>query len=77
MRLATVQGVYALESSFEERSVPKQAGFRWHGGGSWCENGRCGACKAGLGKVWWIDDPTAAARANEYEFHKDGRRFVL
>jgi uncharacterized protein (TIGR02996 family) len=70
------QAVFWLESAYTEREAAKAAGFLWHGGS--CRDG-CGACAAGLGKVWWtrrleaarhvaalaVDDDTRAALAGE------------
>jgi SWI/SNF-related matrix-associated actin-dependent regulator 1 of chromatin subfamily A len=63
MRLIKSGGAYVAESSFDERLVPKAAGFWWHGGG--CRAG-CQACAAGLGKVWWTPDKVKAARLIQY-----------
>lgn len=63
MKLTVVKGVFVAESSYEERQAPKGAGFLWHGGG--CRPG-CGACAAGLGRVWWTKRNEAAARLAQY-----------
>lgn len=53
MHISQRQGVYCLDSTFEERGLPKSASWLWHGGG--CRTG-CKACAAGLPlKKWWTD----------------------
>lgn len=56
--VADASFLFTFVGSFDEKEVPKQAGFRWHGGN--CRPG-CPACKAGLGKVWWTDRTATAA----------------
>lgn len=64
MKLIEQSGIFIAHSSYEERAAPKQAGFRWHGGGCWRG---CKACAAGLGlKKWWTDEPTKAAQLAEH-----------
>lgn len=43
--------VYYCQSSFEEKDIPKQAGFSWH------RNGK---------KVWWTNDKNKAAKLADY-----------
>src|SRR5262245_43881566 len=50
MKLIKQDNRWVLESSFEERQFPKQAGFRWNP----------------QGKVWWTDRKENAARLAEY-----------
>jgi len=66
MRLHAVgaPAVFWLEASYEERAVPKAAGFWWHGGN--CRQ-PCGACKAGIAlKVWWTPKRECATRLVEH-----------
>ena len=60
MRISPEGGVFALRNSgYEERAIPKAAGWRWHGGD--CRSG-CKACAARIGlKVWWTDDDQKVA----------------
>jgi SWI/SNF-related matrix-associated actin-dependent regulator 1 of chromatin subfamily A len=54
------KGLWVANYPFEQRNVPKEAGFWWHGGG--CK-GKCVACENGLRlKVWWTPKPECAAR---------------
>lgn len=59
LRVSPNQKVFVLVSSYEERAIPKQAGFWWHGGG--CKPG-CLACEVELGKAWWTPKPEIAVR---------------
>jgi uncharacterized protein (TIGR02996 family) len=52
--------VFWAESRFEEKDEVKAAGFIWHGATS-CRPS-CGACAAGLGKVWWTRHVDAARK---------------
>lgn len=55
--------IWVLTSTDEERTIGKAAGLRWHGGN--CYPG-CAACAAGVGRLWWTADRTAAARLIQY-----------
>ena len=68
MKLIYTNGVFVAESSYEEKDIPKAAGFWWHGGGSWCAQGKCKACNAGFRgqKVWWTFKKESAAHLIEY-----------
>lgn len=57
------RSLFVAECSFEERALPKAAGLRWHGGNC---RGRCAACDASVGKVWWTTDCALASRLAEY-----------
>jgi SWI/SNF-related matrix-associated actin-dependent regulator 1 of chromatin subfamily A len=60
MGVTAVNGVWVANYPFEQKDVPKSAGFWWHGGG--CRP-NCDACKAGLKlKVWWTPKSECAAR---------------
>lgn len=63
MKISFYNGVFVASASYEERAMPKAAGFWWHGGG--CRPG-CKACAAGLGKVWWTHFPEKAATLRDY-----------
>lgn len=71
MGLTTEKGLWVAKYSYDNRNVPKDAGFMWHGGGKWCESGKCIACKAGLPlKKWWTAKPECAARlAHDADHH--------
>lgn len=56
-------GIWIANFSFENKSIPKAAGFWWHGGN--CKPG-CKACAAKLGKVWWTPFAEKAARLEQY-----------
>ena len=60
-----VQGkpLYWAECTFAEKDTVKAAGFIWHGGDRCKPN--CGACAAGLGKVWWTYHADAARRVGD------------
>lgn len=66
MQLTFTNGVYVFKSTYNERHVPKEAGFWWHGGNMYCRNGKCKACKAGVGKVWWTFKPEVAKKLQSY-----------
>lgn len=68
MKLTYTNGIFVAESSYAEKGIPKAAGFWWHGGGSWCNQGKCKACKAGFSgrKMWWSFKAEAAAHLIEY-----------
>jgi len=65
MKVRFLHNLFICDSSYEERHLPKSAGFRWHGGSCWVPE-KCPACKAGLGKLWWTDDSTKALKLAEY-----------
>jgi uncharacterized protein (TIGR02996 family) len=57
--------VFWAESDFEEKDEVKAAGFIWHPARGDCRPS-CGACAAGLGKVWWTRHPDAARKLVEH-----------
>lgn len=60
MGVTANNGVWIAQYSYDQRDVPKQAGFWWHGAP--CKD-TCQACKAGLKlKVWWTPKSECAAR---------------
>ena len=64
MKIIKKGDCYIAEGGFEERTIPKAAGFWWHGGD--CRP-RCLACADGLPlRVWWTPDKTKAVRLIEY-----------
>jgi SWI/SNF-related matrix-associated actin-dependent regulator 1 of chromatin subfamily A len=58
-------GVFVSTFGYENKHIPKQAGFWFHGARSRCQqpgSKPCGACKADLGlNVWWTPFPEKAA----------------
>ena len=46
MELIKSKDIYVFKGTFEERGIPKAAGFRWNP----------------QAKVWWTDDPKKALR---------------
>jgi len=65
MELIKENGIYIFESTYENRDIPKGAGFWWHNNIT-CYRKNCAACKADIGKVWWTADPDKAAELIEY-----------
>ena len=63
MKITKRNDIYVAETAFEERHLPKAAGFFWHGGE--CRKG-CKACAAGAGRVWWTAEITRAQRLAQY-----------
>lgn len=60
MGVTANNGVWVAQYPYEQRDVPKAAGFWWHGAP--CRD-TCEACKAGLKlKVWWTPKSECAAR---------------
>lgn len=60
MGVTANNGVWVAQYSYDQRNVPKEAGFWWHGGP--CKD-TCEACRAGLRlKVWWTPKSECAAR---------------
>lgn len=60
MGVSTFNGLWVANYPYDQRDIPKRAGFWWHGGG--CRP-TCEACKAGLKlKVWWTPKSECAAR---------------
>jgi SNF2 family DNA or RNA helicase len=60
MGVSAFNSVWIATYPYEQRDVPKQAGFWWHGGG--CKPS-CVGCQNGLKlKVWWTPKPECAAR---------------
>ena len=71
MGVTVENGLWVANYPFAQKDIPKKAGFWWHGGGKWCESGRCEACKAGLPKKrWWTNKSECAARL-EHECDTD------
>jgi hypothetical protein len=60
----TGDGVFWLESAYDERATPKAARFHWHPTKD-CPR-TCVACAAKLGKVWWTKTATVAAALAEF-----------
>jgi len=60
-----VPGWFVLASEYEDRFVPKGAGFTWHPGDG-CRRKSCAACEHGLGRVWLTTDVLKACDLGEY-----------
>ncbi len=58
-------GLYVLTSEYEDRGIPKRAGFRWHAGDR-CRRRACVACANELGRVWWTRDVLQALELADY-----------
>jgi len=60
--------VFYCSSTYEERGIPKQAGFWFHWNNpAKCRGGdSCRLCKAGIGKAWWTPKKECAARLVEH-----------
>ena len=61
-RLETSGDYFLFVGEYEDRMVPKEAGFRWHAGER-CRVRGCAACKQKLGKIWWTQDVVACLKA--------------
>ena len=66
MILTYRDGCFVASASYDERHLPKEAGFWWHPSHVSCysrqKGYRCLACEAGLEKSWWTPDPSKAVR---------------
>lgn len=60
-----VAGIFVLRCTYEERSIAKGAGLRWHPGPR-CRRRSCPLCGQDLGQVWWTDDVLRALELCEY-----------
>jgi SWI/SNF-related matrix-associated actin-dependent regulator of chromatin subfamily A-like protein 1 len=58
-------GLFVLECAYEDRSLPKKAGFRWHPGER-CRRRGCKLCAGGIGRAWTTHDPSRAGQFLEY-----------
>lgn len=50
-----VEGLFVFTSEYEDRFIPKKAGFRWHSGYR-CRKKNCELCENDLFKIWWTRD---------------------
>lgn len=57
--------IFLASSTYEERHIPKSAGFWWHTI-SGCTRSKCPACNARINKKWWTSKTENAARLLEY-----------
>ena len=73
MKLHIRGKVFYCESSFEEKDIPKQAGFWWHPAN--CTRDRCQACNEGLVNKWWTPFDNKAVKL--IEFASDDARKAL
>jgi uncharacterized protein (TIGR02996 family) len=62
--LPSAERLFWVESRFEEKNAVKSAGMIWHSG-TGCRPS-CGACAAGIGKVWWTRKEDAARQLLDY-----------
>jgi len=63
MSISVENGFWVAKYPYAQKDIPKQAGFQWHGGGKWCDSGRCVACKGKLPtKRWWTNKAECVAR---------------
>jgi len=67
-------GFFVLTCDYEDRFLPKNAGFRWHPGER-CRAKGCKPCSHGIEKAWWTDQPLKAHAVIEYA--DDGVRASL
>src|SRR3990167_241721 len=64
MRVVKHKSVWVAICSYDERAVPKAAGFWWHGLD--CARPKCGACEADIGRGWWTFRKEIAACLAQY-----------
>ena len=63
MKLIKQGKVWVAHSDYSERSIPKEAGFWWHGGN--CRS-NCAACASGVSlRVWFTPVSYTHLRAHE------------
>lgn len=63
MGITVEKGLWVANYSYDDRHIPKDAGFWWHGGGKFCESGKCPGCNHGLPlRKWYTHKPECAAR---------------
>ena len=60
-----VEGLFVLRSDYDDRAIPKDAGFRWHPGDR-CGRRGCPACTGEVGRVWWTSEILKALEVMEY-----------
>jgi len=58
-------GLFVLYSEYEDRSIGKRAGLRWHPGDK-CRQKSCVPCEHDLGRVWWTRDVLKALELVDY-----------
>lgn len=64
MKLRKQDKVFVFECEFEERHIPKEAGFIWHP--TPCYKKTCQACANGVRKNWWTAYEEHAVKLIEY-----------
>ena len=75
MKVTTHGNVFSLLSKFEEKDIPKRAGFRWHGRD--CRN-PCRACGAAVPRnVWWTDSEEKLAALVRHHASATGAKSPL
>ena len=60
-----IDGLFVLQSEYEDRSIPKSAGLRWHAARR-CRRKACELCDNELGAVWWTRDVLHALELVDY-----------
>ncbi|MFT4541518.1 MAG: SWI/SNF-related matrix-associated actin-dependent regulator 1 of chromatin subfamily A [Planctomycetota bacterium] len=60
-----LEGLFVLHSEYEDRSIPKSAGLRWHPARS-CRKRDCELCKHEFLGIWWTRDIVEALELMEY-----------
>lgn len=74
IKVTYIGRVFVAECSFENKHIPKQAGFWFHGKRSKCQDplqttarARCAACESGIGiNKWWTPFPEKASLLLEH-----------
>ena len=65
MLVTYINGMFVAHSTYQERALPKTAGFMWHGFGN-CYNG-CPACSADVPyKKWYTRHAEVAINLKDY-----------
>jgi len=63
MSVIVENGFWVANFPYEQRNIPKEAGFKWHSDGQLHNKATCVACRGGLPfKRWWTDRSECAAR---------------
>lgn len=63
MSIIVENGLWVAKYEYEQRDIPKKAGFKWHGDGQYHNKDKCIPCLAGLPlKRWWTNRSECVAR---------------
>jgi len=66
MSVTVENGFWIANFPYEQREIPKKAGFTWHGDGAYHSASKCVACKGGLPlKRWWTNRSECVARLKD------------